>query len=94
MVLHGYLSKREVPILCKKPSLKAKYCSKLITDEDKKLLRENTATLFRISFYASSVITVEEADKTAGNLVVSTKNPYLKASEWDGVIRWIKNFIT
>ena len=28
------------------------------------------------------MITVEEADKTAGNLVVSTKNPYLKASEW------------
>ena len=25
---------------------------------------------------------MEEADKTAGNLVVSTKNPYLKASEW------------
>lgn len=53
-----------------------------ITDEDKKLLRENTCDFVSISFYTSSVITVEEADKTAGNLVVSTKNPYLKASEW------------
>ena len=53
-----------------------------ITDEDKKLLKENTCDFVSISFYTSSVITVEEADKTAGNLVVSTKNPYLKASEW------------
>ena len=53
-----------------------------ITDEDKILLKENTCDFVSISFYTSSVITVEEADKTAGNLVVSTKNPYLKASEW------------
>lgn len=53
-----------------------------ITDDDKKLLKENTCDFVSISFYTSSVITVEEADKTAGNLVVSTKNPYLKASEW------------
>ena len=53
-----------------------------ITDEDKELLKENTCDFVSISFYTSSVITVEEADKTAGNLVVSTKNPYLKASEW------------
>ena len=53
-----------------------------ITDEDRRLLKENTCDFVSISFYTSSVITVEEADKTAGNLVVSTKNPYLKASEW------------
>ena len=53
-----------------------------ITEEDRKLLKENTCDFVSISFYTSSVITVDEADKTAGNLVVSTKNPYLKASEW------------
>ncbi|MCB5689620.1 family 1 glycosylhydrolase, partial [Blautia wexlerae] len=34
-------------------------------------------------YYSSAVATVEESsEQTAGNLVVSTKNLYLKASDW------------
>ncbi len=53
-----------------------------ITEEDKKLLRENTADFVSFSYYQSSVASVEEKEKTAGNLVVTTKNPYLEATEW------------
>ncbi len=53
-----------------------------ITDEDVELLRENTADFVSFSYYQSSVASVEEKEKTAGNLVVSTKNPYLEATEW------------
>lgn len=53
-----------------------------ITDEDLSVLKENTADFVSFSYYQSSVSTVEEMEKTAGNLVVTTKNPYLKATEW------------
>lgn len=53
-----------------------------ITEEDKKVLRENVCDFVSFSYYQSSVSSCEEKEKTAGNLVVSTKNPYLKANEW------------
>ena len=53
-----------------------------ITEEDLTLLKENTADFVSFSYYQSSVASVEEKEKTAGNLVVTTKNPYLKATEW------------
>lgn len=53
-----------------------------ITEEDKLLLEKNTADFVSFSYYQSSVVSCEEKEKTAGNLVVSTKNPYLKATEW------------
>ena len=53
-----------------------------ITQEDVELLKENTADFVSFSYYQSCVISSEEKEKTAGNLVVSTKNPYLKATEW------------
>lgn len=53
-----------------------------ITEKDKELLKENTCDFVSFSYYSSSVITVDEREKTAGNLVVTTKNPYLEASEW------------
>ena len=53
-----------------------------ISDEDRKLLKENTCDFVSFSYYQSSVASCEEKEKTAGNLVVSTKNPYLQANEW------------
>ncbi len=53
-----------------------------ITEEDRQLLKENTADFVSFSYYQSSVASVEEKEKTAGNLVVTTKNPYLDATEW------------
>ncbi len=54
-----------------------------ITDEDKRLLRDYTCDFVSFSYYSSSICTVQEnQSQTAGNLVVTTKNPYLKASEW------------
>lgn len=53
-----------------------------ITEEDKEVLLHNTADFVSFSFYQSCVVSCEEKEKTAGNLVVTTKNPYLKANEW------------
>lgn len=54
-----------------------------ITDNDQKLLKDNTVDIVTFSYYSSSICTVEEnSNQTAGNLVVTTKNPYLKASDW------------
>ena len=49
---------------------------------DREILRNNTADFVGFSYYQSNVCAFEEMEKTAGNLVVSTKNPYLKANEW------------
>lgn len=54
-----------------------------ITDEDKQLLKEYTCDFVSFSYYSSSIATTkEDGQQTAGNLVVTTKNPYLKASDW------------
>lgn len=53
-----------------------------IQDGDLAVLKENTADFVSFSYYQSSVVSCEEKEKTAGNLVVTTKNPYLKANEW------------
>ena len=53
-----------------------------ITEEDKRLLKENTCDFVSFSYYQSSVASTQEKEKTAGNLVVTTKNPYLQANEW------------
>ncbi len=50
--------------------------------EDEKLLLDNTCDFVSFSYYSSSVVTIDEAPQTAGNLVVTTKNPYLKATDW------------
>lgn len=50
---------------------------------DEALLKEYACDFVSFSYYSSSIATVQEdGQQTAGNLVVSTKNPYLKASEW------------
>lgn len=53
-----------------------------MTEEDTDLLKNYSCDFVSFSYYSSSIITTEESEKTAGNLVVTTKNPYLKASEW------------
>ena len=54
-----------------------------ISDQDKQLLKENTVDFVSFSYYSSSICTLKDNQaQTAGNLVATTKNPYLKASEW------------
>lgn len=54
-----------------------------ITQEDRKLLRENTVDFISFSYYSSRCISVDETlGKTAGNSSSTIKNPYLEASEW------------
>lgn len=54
-----------------------------VSEEESELLKNNTVDIVSFSYYSSSICTVQEnASQTAGNLVVTTKNPYLKASEW------------
>lgn len=54
-----------------------------ISAADKELLRNNTCDVVTFSYYDSCICTADEnKNQTAGNLVVTTKNPYLKATEW------------
>lgn len=53
-----------------------------VTEEDRIDLKKHTADFVSFSYYQSSVVSVEEKEKTAGNLVTATKTPYLKANEW------------
>ena len=42
-----------------------------------------TVDFYTFSFYQTSCITTHKgAEKSAGNMMVGVKNPYLKASEW------------
>lgn len=50
---------------------------------DEKILRENTVDFLAFSYYMSLVSTTDQGwEKTAGNLVLGNKNPYLETSEW------------
>lgn len=55
-----------------------------MTDEDLKLLKENTVDFVSFSYYSSRVVSADpkNLDKTEGNVFASVKNPYLSASEW------------
>lgn len=53
-----------------------------ITEEDKQILSAYTADFVSFSYYQSSVTSCQEKEKTAGNLVATVKNPYLKATDW------------
>lgn len=51
--------------------------------DDDRILREGTADFISFSYYFTQVSTVDAAwEKTDGNLVVASKNPYLPTSEW------------
>ena len=50
---------------------------------DQEILKEGTVDFLSFSYYFSQVSTSDQGwEKTAGNLVMATKNPYLKSSEW------------
>ena len=54
-----------------------------ITEEDKKVLKENTVDFISFSYYASRCASADEKiGTTDGNVFASVKNPYLKASDW------------
>jgi Beta-glucosidase/6-phospho-beta-glucosidase/beta-galactosidase len=76
------LSRGEYPYYAK-PFFKKHDVPFEISEEDRRLLKNNTVDIVSFSYYSSSICTVQEnSSQTAGNLVVTTKNPYLKASEW------------
>lgn len=55
-----------------------------ITDEDRRLLAENTVDFVSFSYYMSSCETADPGQKAAGagNLLGGVPNPHLAASEW------------
>lgn len=54
-----------------------------ITEEDISVLKKYTCDFVSFSYYSSSISSVDDSrNQTAGNLVATTKNPYLTASEW------------
>ena len=54
-----------------------------ITEEDKEIIKKGTVDFYTFSYYMSNCVTTDEnAEKTAGNMSVGAKNPYLKASDW------------
>lgn len=53
------------------------------TQEELKLLKENTCSYVSISYYSSSVISADNnLERVEGNLVSGFKNKYLKSTEW------------
>lgn len=55
-----------------------------ITEEDLKVLKQYTVDFVSFSYYASRLTSADKnaAMETAGNVIATLKNPYLKASEW------------
>ena len=50
---------------------------------DEQILKEGTVDFYSLSYYMSTCQTVDkEALKSAGNVIMGVKNPYLKASDW------------
>ncbi len=54
-----------------------------MTDEDLEILKAHTVDFVSFSYYSSRCISTQEGAGTSdGNIISSTTNPYLKASEW------------
>ena len=54
-----------------------------ITEEDKIILKNNTVDFVSFSYYSSKAISTDDTKaKAEGNAFSTTKNPYLKSSEW------------
>ena len=54
-----------------------------LTEEDERILRENTVDYISFSYYSSRCITTQEnVGETIGNAFKGTKNPYLPSSQW------------
>lgn len=60
-----------------------------ITEDDKKVLKENTVDFISYSYYSSRTISTDPEvlkEMTSGNVFGSIKNPYTKVSEWGWTI--------
>ncbi|MGM9912748.1 6-phospho-beta-glucosidase [Floccifex sp.] len=54
-----------------------------MSEEEEKLLRENTVDFISFSYYSSRCTTTRtDVEGSTGNAFKGTKNPYLKSSEW------------
>ncbi|QLD12798.1 glycoside hydrolase family 1 protein [Microbacterium oleivorans] len=54
-----------------------------ITDEDRRVLRENTHDFYAFSYYMSVCASADdEVAQTSGNIMGGARNPYLDESEW------------
>lgn len=58
-----------------------------VEENDEQILKDGTADFIGFSYYMSGVsASTNEGEKTAGNLGMTRKNPYLEASEWGWLI--------
>ncbi|QHX36721.1 glycoside hydrolase family 1 protein [Spiroplasma sp. BIUS-1] len=53
-----------------------------LSEEDKKIMKENTCDFVGFSYYMSGVVTENEGGLTEGNLAKTGKNKYLKENDW------------
>ena len=56
----------------------------VMTNEDLKILSQNTVDFVSFSYYQTSCVAADEAnlELTSGNTTIGVKNPYLPSSEW------------
>lgn len=65
------------------PKLEAEGIRLQVTEEDKKILKENTVDFVSFSYYNSFVTsTRNDVELVPGNLHVGGKNPYLESGDW------------
>ncbi|WP_102337879.1 glycoside hydrolase family 1 protein [Collinsella provencensis] len=70
------------------PAYMDRYFDKLgieiqMEEGDEELIAANTVDFLSFSYYFSQVATADQGwEKTAGNLVMANKNPYLESTEW------------
>lgn len=63
--------------------MEREHCMPVMEKEDLKLLEENTVDFVSFSYYNTRCVDVDQEQQIgAGNLFASTKNPYLKCSDW------------
>ena len=53
-----------------------------MTEEDKKILNENTVDFVSFSYYTTRCISAEADKLGEGNLLESMRNPYIEVTEW------------
>ena len=65
-------------------ALMRKGCFPSMGPEDERILEENTVDFVSFSYYTSHLTAADagQMEKTAGNVMSSLRNPYLKASDW------------
>jgi len=53
-----------------------------VTEEDKKILKENTVDFVSFSYYTTRCISAEADKLGEGNLLESMRNPYIEVTDW------------